>query len=102
MAVVEEAESTAVAEVLAAGDSMVAGLAVVAFAARAVIAAADSGVVAILSPGLGPAGTATDSDGLAGARHADLVEAEAGLSKAGVVRRLVWADGRGWGLRTRR
>jgi VIT1/CCC1 family predicted Fe2+/Mn2+ transporter len=100
--VVEVVEYTA-AEVLEAGDFMVADLAVVAaFAAKAVTAAAESGAGATLSAALAQEGTGTDSDGRAQGRRAGLAGAEARALRAGLVRRRVRAEDRdgGWEQRT--
>jgi hypothetical protein len=78
-------------------DFMVADSAVgAAFAARVVIAAADSMAGAALSAALVQVDIATGSDGRAEGRRADSLEAEAGDREAGPDRRLVGAEDRGW------
>jgi hypothetical protein len=92
MAEVVEGDSTAAEGVLAAGECTAVAAAC---ASGAAPVAKDSAVEATLSPGLAQAGTGMDLDARAEARRADPATAEAGLSKGGAVRRLVWADERG-------
>jgi hypothetical protein len=88
-------------EVLAVEECIAEAAVAAAFEARAVMAAADFEVGTGRLVARARAGIGMDLDGQAEAWREDLATAEAGLLKATVVRRLVWADERGWVHRTR-